>query len=163
MTKVNQSFVLSMPGFAITCTKLSLSKMEIIAKSDGKAKAWIFAGCSTTDGEPICKLAGIEIETKPLVFEAEDLGTKEAKIVVKPETGKALADIEIAGSLCALSGEEPIKGQITVSLPTGQEEKTEQEIVANTPSGEVDIGAGSATLTGKAGLELESGDAWSYH
>ena len=58
----------------------------------------------------------------------------------------------------------PIKGTVTLQVPKGQTEATEQELTAE---GKLSKGltwySTSVYLTGKVKLKLASGKAWSFH
>jgi hypothetical protein len=145
----------------IECTGISLNGAEIVAPSKGAATSIVFKGCTASGGG--CSISKTEIGTLPITAELTQQGVLEAKGAFLPATGKTFATIKYEGSECALSGVQPVTGKATLSMPTGQMEKTSQEVkLSTTTEGELKIGSGSATLKGAYLLQLATGQPWSF-
>jgi hypothetical protein len=168
-TKIDEAFVLTTwGGMEIECSNVKAVRSEIVGPNVLQATALKFAGCSVTEGNGTCQLEGKTIETVPLKVTASLGSTKpNDTLVFKPEKGEKLFSFAYhsTGEECALEGTHEVKGKITTTAPTGQEELAEQEVVFDTSVGALEIkeGVSSDGLKGKAKLKLESGQAWSFH
>jgi len=171
---VDKNAILSVPklGMTIECTGPNLKGVEpeIIAEKSGKAKHLIFEACSVTKPTN-CKLVGqpTNIETNPIEATVA-LGSGKTDKVTFSTTSANFVEVNFAATeLCALEGLQPIKGQVTVNAPTGQEELTLQAIegLGTTENHSLEIGKASPNKAyiegGKALLKLESGSKWSFH
>jgi hypothetical protein len=79
------------------------------------------------------------------------------------EAAKAvLSDVEFKGETCPLSGEQLVKGKVSVDLPAGQTEQISHEFKFDS-LGEFKLGSFAGTLTGSGLAKLASGKTWSYH
>jgi hypothetical protein len=163
---VDKNSKLTAAEVTIECTGKTLNGAgpEIKAGNTGHAKSLEFTGCKSTT--ETCKLGGGNatgiIGTLPVNAEATLSGALGVVAKFTPET-KLFATIDYEGSKCALAGVQAIKGKVTVTAPTGQDERTAQEIVANVTeaSDELQVGSSAAEFTGSALLELSKGEKWS--
>src|ERR1700723_2201185 len=165
--RVTQNAVFTFNNISITCTTGGGGMAGVIeSPSMGSAASIVFGNCSVTSGNPPCTLEMPgepgTIGTAPVLAEVTLEGVLAAKAVFKPRTKSAFATIKFAGATCSVSGVEAIGGAATVSMPTGQDSRTSQEVVINTPSGELKMGSNAVTLTGKVLLKLASGLPWDF-
>jgi hypothetical protein len=131
-----------------------------------KAAALVFTNCNVTKGNPTCELekANETITTVPVTATVKTGTGTAVSGVIKPQTGKEFTAIKFKGASCSLKGEQAVKTKTgaTISGPEGQTELEEQPIVANTGSGELEVGSSAATLKGKAKLKLTTAEKWSF-
>lgn len=153
---------LSFSTITVECTGLEGVKPEILHPDSFSADKLVFSGCKASGGN--CALVGTTINTLPVTALVLLSGvTLAVHEVVKPKTKTIFATFEFSGASCAFASEvQPVSGTALLSAPTGMSENTEQEIVANTASGELKLGSSAATLKGKAKLKLASGLPWSF-
>jgi hypothetical protein len=148
---------LSIPSFGIVaeCSKFESQKAFLTGPNTGKAEGISFGGCAIKGSS--CKLGSSTITTVPLKSgPAKPLeGGKEGESVTSPETGTRLTTIEFTGGECAIAGKQSINGTAKEIAPTGQEEKTEQEILVK--SGEVKVGSVTGHMTIEEKIKLASG------
>jgi hypothetical protein len=149
---------LSIPMFGIVaeCSKFESQKAFLTGPNTGKAEGISFSGCAIKGSS--CKLGSSTITTVPLksgpAKPVEGSG-KEGESITSPETGTTLTTVEFVGGECAITGKQAINGSAREIAPTGQEEKTEQEIVVK--SGEVKVGAVTGHMTIEEKIKLASG------
>lgn len=163
---VDENGLLKGAGVTITCTSKTLEgvspEIEGAAPGDkGKASSLVFKECAANAN---CTLATKTIGTLPLTATAT-LGTSPAvNVLFKPTSGTIFTTIKFNGAECALLGTQPVTGQAKIAAPTGQTEKTIQEIAANVTeaSGELKIGSSPAELKGAALLQLSTSKGWSF-
>jgi hypothetical protein len=168
--QVDESTVLNVPsiGIRLTCTggtgKVLKGKGPYIqGPNTGGAESLIFQGCSEI--QPVGCTIAEEIPTEPVVATLETSAkSPEDRIVFAPGK-KVFANVEFKGS-CALAGEKPVNGKVTVAGPTGQSELTMQALapLGTTENNSLEQGGGKAYLEkGRALLLLASGVTWSFH
>jgi len=159
---VDENAQLTASGVTIECTGKNLNGLspKIEAGSMGSVTSLIFTGCKALG--TTCTIESTEIGTVPVLAEATLEGSLGVKVVFSPQSGTIFATIKYLGASCALLGLKPVTGKASVSAPTGQDEQVLQQIVANTASGELQVGSASATLKGKALLKLATSSPWSY-
>jgi hypothetical protein len=151
-------------GVTIECKGGTLNGIapEIKSPNLGAAKSLEFTGCKSITAN--CEISPEKINTVPLLAEATLEGALAVKVLFKPETKNTFTTVEYTGALCALQGVQPVTGKATVSAPTGQDERTLQQLNANVTetSGELKVGSSPAELKGVALLRLASGEPWSF-
>lgn len=163
---VDENGLLKAAGVTIECTGKNLegTNPQIEVPNKGSASALIFTECESIT--PTCKLNTKTIGTVPLTATVALVAgsAKEDLATFLPKTKTIFATIKYEGAECALLGTQPVSGKALVKGPTGQEEKTLQEIVANVSeeTGELKVGSSPAELKGAALLKLASGNKWSY-
>jgi hypothetical protein len=145
-------------GLSINCTGLQNSEASIVGTASFEGKALTFTGCSSN--APACPVTPT-ISTKEVSGSAA-LGAKspESTLTIKPKTGENLMTLKFTGSRCAISA-LPVKGQFTMTLPEGQTEQSEHELVVS--STELKTAGNTDTLTGAVKDKLASGSEWSFH
>ncbi len=164
---VTQAFDFESEGLTIKCSGFASTKFSVEGLVAISANVLQFKGCEVATGE--CKLEGNIIET-PAKIELIGTAKKETapkdSVAISPKTGPKLFEaITLTGPNCAFKGPQPITGKLTLLMPAGQNENTEQEFTANTTPGEIKIGSSAATLTGKMKLKLvpePNVDEWSF-
>jgi hypothetical protein len=160
---VDQVGVLEGGGVTITCTGKTLNSITPEIKSPTKAAANTveFTGCKAA--EP-CTLAAEKINTDPVLEEATLEGVLALIGTLKPEVGTVFTTIKFSGAECGLSGTTPIKGEVKVLEPTGQDERTLQlsNLITTAASGVLELGSSAASLSGSALFELAHGELWSF-
>ena len=88
------------------------------------------------------------------------------RVIFLPKTGTEFVTLEFVGGSCAIAGEKPVKGSVTVGASTGQTENTLQPIegLGSKENNSLTIGGHPTFLEGgKALLKLASGSKWSFH
>ncbi|HUN79516.1 MAG TPA: hypothetical protein VMU32_11380 [Solirubrobacteraceae bacterium] len=160
--KVTENYKLTSAGVTVECSgnTVNSTSPELLSPDKASASSIIFTHCEPLGGE--CTIPRSELGTVPIELEATLEGSKEVRAVIKPKTGKIFASIQYEGSKCALAGVKTIKGKATAIKPTEQQERTLQESVLDTGSGELEIGNVEATLKGKALHKLASSKTWSF-
>ena len=142
---------------------ITLHSASISSPGSGQVEHLTFAGCKMIS-PAACKLASETIESKPLTLTAA-LGAKspEDTVLVKPTTGKTIAELIVNGEGCPFGEPSILTGKMTLVLPKGREELIEQELTARTGEHELEWENVEATLQGKSKLKLTSGAVWSFH
>lgn len=161
---VDENGKLTFSEITVECNGSSLEGIspQITHPDSGSASSLVFSACKTVAGSS-CTLVGTKISTVPITALVSTVGTLEVSVVFKPKTKTTFATIEFTGASCSIANEvQPVTGQATVKGPTGQDERTLQQIVANTTSGELKVGSSAAVLKGAALLQLASKLGWSY-
>jgi hypothetical protein len=149
-------------GLNIECKgPLDGTKPEIKSSNTGSAQALTFTECTT--GNENCSVP-TSIGTVPVLAEATLEGALAVPVKFKPETGTIFATIKFSGEKCSVAGIKPVTGKVTASGPTGQDERTTQELAVNVTvaSAELFIASSAASLKGAALLKLQSGQGWSF-
>lgn len=126
-------------------------------------------GCSITHPLSGCKTQPANQTIDTLAVNGSPFLTKPTQdsLLISPQTKNTLAEIEFnEENTCALAGLEPLKGELTVGMPTGQTEEVAQAIVGlgSVENNSLEIGAGNKTylIGGKILLTLASGSKWSF-
>lgn len=159
---VDEAFKLEVPSVATTVkcsgSTLSSTSPEIVAPSRIAMASITFSSCKT-EGTGGCTLAAETISSLPLLAELTELTYPEDKAAFTPKTKKTFAAIHFEGGTCALAGIQPVTAatKLSATLPTGQEEKTLQQIKVKTTKGDLKLGLNEAELTGAALIKLGSG------
>jgi hypothetical protein len=152
-------------GAMIRCTGVELKGASIAAPGGGSAEHLVFKGCAFTSGN--CSLKGTTIESKSLALTAALGGSgPEDTLVVKPASGKVLAEFTLTGASCARAGLYDLTGKVTLVLPSGREELVEQEVSMRTSAVSEELrldGETGVSLKGAVKAELASGKAWSFN
>ncbi len=156
---VDESYVLKFGGITIKCASKTLSSVapELVAPNKLTASSLVFGECAASGEE--CSLEQTQIGTRPLTAELTEEGTLQDKTVLTPKTGTLFATIKLTGATCSETGKIAITGKAATTLPTGQSEKTLQEVDTNAPSGELKVGSASATLKGDASMKTGGASA----
>jgi hypothetical protein len=153
----------------VTCTSVSSydeGKSEIAAPGILKlgTGSLILRNCQLTmppAEDEFCELTSPSIEFKAL----------EAKMALGGKSPEDLAEFAKANwtkfwieSTCSWEGGDlfTISGTLTVKVPTGRTESTEQELVFEKAPG-LSSEDGPVYITGKIKLKLASGEKWSFH
>jgi hypothetical protein len=152
-------------GATIVCTGVELKGASIAAPSGGSAEHLVFKGCAFISGN--CSLKGTSIESKSLALTAALGGSgPEDTLVVKPASGKVLAEFTLTGASCARAGVYDLTGKVTLVLPSGREELAEQEVSMRTSAASAELrldGETAVSLKGAVKAELASGKDWSFN
>jgi hypothetical protein len=167
---VHEAPVLNVPSLKIklSCTGLDVEEGFIIGGSSlDKAGSLKFLGCKVI--EPVsstCVLAEEVIKVSAVLSKATLFGTLAARILFSPEQGNLFAEVPFSeANTCALSGNEPVKGRVTVAAPLGQDELLLQPIegLGETENHSLEIAAGNAAFIekGKILLRLVNDSKWS--
>jgi hypothetical protein len=164
---VDETLTLKVPTIPIELTCTGGTNKTLLAKKpeiEGKNKAYVeslkFTGCSVKEST-LCT-TNETIETLPILTTTVEGAYPEDKLVVSPKN-KTLAFLEFLGTNCALAGDNPLKGEVTLKMPTGQEEQATQAIegLGSTENNSLELGADKAYIDGgKTLLKLESGKEW---
>ncbi len=171
---VEDSVVLSIPAIhiVVSCegSTLGAEKPEIVSTNTLKAKSVIFKECWTSEPATRCALENqpINIPTEPIrgVMSLGLTKTTADQMVLSPQTKKILATIPFAtGNTCALEGEEPLAGNVTVRAPTGQSEETLQAIkgLGSMENNSLEIAGIKTFVEACPVLKLASGSKWGFH
>jgi hypothetical protein len=158
----DETAVLNGGGLNIECSGPGdQTKPEIKSPNKGSAASVIFTGCMTKDAN--CSVPA-SIGTVPVLGEATLEGALAVQVKFKPETGTIFATLKFSGEICSVAGIKPVTGKVTASRPTGQDERTVQEMVVNTTegAGELFIASSAASLKGAALAKLQNGLPWSF-
>jgi hypothetical protein len=151
-------------GAMIRCAGVELKSASIVAPSGGSAEHLVFKGCGFISGS--CSLKGTTIESRSLVLAAALGGSgPEDALVVKPASGKVLAEFTLTGASCARAGVDDLTGKVTLVLPSGREELVEQEVSMRTSAAGEELrldGETGVSLKGAVKAGLVSGKAWSF-
>ena len=95
-------------------------------------------------------------------------GSSEDRVTVTPSTKTILATIpfaEKAGS-CPLTGEQAVRGSVTLAMPKGQDEASTQVIegLGSVENNSLEVDGDKGYIeSGKALVTLASGSKWSFH
>jgi hypothetical protein len=160
---VDESVLFKAAGVTIKCagSTLGISGAQLTPAGEMvDLVSLIFTECFTNEN---CKITK-SLSTTPILIHVDLDGPLHTLYLFLPKTKNTFATISYEGEKCALLGTQPLTGKFTVTAPTGQEEKTLQEIEAAVTEGssELKIGSSSAELKGKALLKLVSGETWSF-
>jgi hypothetical protein len=154
-------------GMEFKCHKARAWKSEIVAKSGIKVSL-IYNGCETTVPATGCN---IEEEMWGWPIEgalSKGAGTEDSVVFTGEGTSKRLWQMAWPeGPGCGFGNWAPnYRGKVTLSLPTGQTEATEQTFSflgeKESPRGFTLEGSDPSTVSGKIKLKLKSGLAWAY-
>src|SRR6202035_4540213 len=98
----------------VTCTGSTLDGSDplIIGENKGLASALTFLGCSELT--PANCSVTTTIKTEGINASVTTLGSKEDRVTFSPEVGKVFTDIEFKGGTCAVAGEKPVSGSVTI-------------------------------------------------
>lgn len=160
---VDENFQLKAAGVTTTCTgnTLESTSPELAASGEMYDESTLkIRQCSANSGcigPNTINFTSILVDVAPFLL----IFTKQK---VLPKTKTTLATIKFEGATCALLGVQPLTGKFLLNGPTGQEERTLQEIqaAATEESAELKLGSSSAELKGEALLKLVSGATWSF-
>jgi len=164
--KVDQSGFLksSAANVELECSGTTLNGVapEITSPSKGSASSLIFTSCIALS--PNCTIGSSEIKTVPLLAEVTLEGVLAVIATFKPETKSVFATFLFNGEKCAAEGLNAVTGTAKVLAPTGQDERTLQQInaIATEVSNELKVGSSAAELKGSALLKLASSLEWSF-
>lgn len=155
-------------GAAVQCVgNIELKNAKITSPGTGQVEHMILNEC-TMQASPSCTVEHQRIETAPLTMEAA-LGSKspEDTVIFKPTAGKTNSpwmEIQVPNEACFWYPRITITGQAKFIMPTGREEKAEQEIIFHAGTGELRNGSFEVkfTETSKSKFKLASGKAWSF-
>jgi hypothetical protein len=155
---------LKFSGTTVACSGKTLNGVTPLIESTNKGSVASlgFTGCATLAGEK-CELVGTTINTLPIKVEATLDGTAAVNATFTPKTGTVFTTLLFTGATCAIGNEvQGVTGKATVLAPTGQSERTLQQINVTTAGTELFVGESTATLEGSALLKLASGKTWSF-
>jgi hypothetical protein len=131
---VQKSFEISIPAakVVVTCSAKTFSDsgFELVATAGARAHSLTFEGCATTEPSKGCELTTSTIATEPITGTARSVTkTSEDRLTLSPQTKNLLANLDFAeANTCAFNTQEPLKGALTMDMPTGQYEEEEQEL-----------------------------------
>jgi hypothetical protein len=162
------------PYLQVTCTSLNGTKLEAITAPATLKGAFGLGGCKVTKPtEKSCELEnGESLWTDPLEAKLAlgAISPEDAAEFSAVNARKQWMEVNLREDGCAsLIGIAPgneweIRGKLTVKVPTGQQESTEQELVFEHAEGLYSFNTGQpVSITGKLKLKLASGKAWSFH
>lgn len=160
--KVDQEFKLKAAGLTFECPSTNPGNIagSFVAPNKIEATNATLLGCSAS-GPSGCSIPKT-INVLPTVAEATLDGLLAVKVTIKPKTKTVLLTTEFKGEECALAGPESVTGQASVLAPTGQDERTLQQIVSTTVSGELKASGEPAEVVGSALVQLLTGETWSF-
>jgi hypothetical protein len=159
---VDQSAVLKFKEITVTCKGKTLNGLAPIIESSnkGSASSLEFTECAAAGK---CELVGTKINTAPISVEATLDGVLAVTATFKPKTTNVFTTLLFTGTLCGIGGEvQGVTGHVAVLAPTGQDERTVQQINVDAAGTALEVGEAPATLTGSALLKLASGKTWSF-
>jgi hypothetical protein len=149
---------------AVRCHGETLNEVNIQIESAtemGASSKLEFTGCSANEN---CTVP-TTISTEPVLVDVTLDGPLAIWATFLPKTKTIFATIPLEGEKCALAGNVVIIGKAKMLVPTGQDERTLQLLVANVTegSGELKTSLGlAAELKSSALLRLASGESWSF-
>lgn len=161
---VDKVSTLTAGGVTVTCSGSTLNSVSPVingATEMGNASSLEFTSCA---GNTVCLLGGSTIKTLPVLLDL----TLDGALAVKgrflaTNSSKLLATLKFEGVECALAGTQGVTGSATVLAPTGQDERTLQQLNATSEeSGSLKLGPSAATLTGSILVRLASGEPFSF-
>ncbi len=165
---VDESVIFNVPGFnlRISCSGSNAIASTLVGENKGEAEARIFEGCSEVSPAN-CKLTTRTIETESVqtTFIAVTK-TSEARFILEPKkTNGNFAILAFEGT-CVFAGEQPVKGVVKGSLPTGQIEEVSQAVeglgsAEGNNSMELDKNK-VFVEKGRGLVKLVSGSKWSF-
>lgn len=155
--------------FRILCKGSTLREeaLEIIGINEGRAKSLSLEQCETIEPASRCELVEqpTTIKTQPIkITTTKGPSAPEDRLIISPATKINLAIFEFVES-CALR-EFGINGSVTMRLPTGQTEASEQplEELGSVENNSAEVGGMKVFLEGgRMLLKLKSGSKWSFH
>lgn len=119
----------------------------------------------------VCSLASTAsvIQSEPLTGTlTKGPGASEDRLTIRPVSKAVLATIPFAeteGGSCPVSGEQPVKGSVTLSLPKGQVEEATQVVegLGSVENNSLEVAGDKIYVEGgKALVKLASGSKWSF-
>jgi hypothetical protein len=161
---VDSPAVLNSPVETVKITCAGLDGLDpLIFGSDQGSAVLKFLTCSELT--PANCSVEPTLETEP-VLALVKTGTGEADRVIFTPEKKTFIVVNFSGTICAIAGEKPVSGAVTVGAPTGQLELASQAIegLGSTENNSLFLGGHPAFIEGgKALLKLATGAAWSFH
>lgn len=128
-----------------------------------------YLSCNTTKPATGCALTekNQSITFGPARGRAFLATSPEDRILLSAATKGTLAEINFSeANTCAFAGPEPVKGSVTLGLPTGQTESVAQAVtgLGSVENNSLEIGAGNKAFIdgGRALSTLASGSKWSF-
>jgi len=171
--KVDEVSTLLVPNLSISvvCSGSTLDAVspEIIGGDTAKAASLRFLDCNTTKPATGCALATANqtIPTLGITATAKEATYPDEKLLVAAQTKNTLAEMEFnEANTCAFNGLEPVKGSLTLNVPTLQEERAVLPVEGqgSIENNSLEIGSGNKAFIdgGKALLKLASGKVFSH-
>jgi hypothetical protein len=170
--KVDTPILLAIPAakIKVQCKGglLGGTSPEIVGTNSGRATALIFEGCETVEPPTKCVLTGqpTNINTEPVKLAvAKGLKAPEDRLTVTPSTKSTFMLLPFSGTnTCAFDAETPVKGAVTMSMPTGESEEAAQALegVGSLENNSLEAIGFKIFITGRALLKLNSGSKWSF-
>ena len=163
------SLVSGAAGVLLLCTGGALGLMlagapVMTAANIWKAESLTFMGCSVM--LPAECTVQAEIQTVPVEGTMRTSTGQAVTEAIKPQTGKLIAEIEFTGAKCSAAGSQPVAGQVTTFMATGQTEWAMQpeEGLGTMENNSLFIGPGHAYLeAGRSLLLTANGLPFSFH
>jgi|ERR1700722_76970 len=128
-----------------------------------------FLLCNTTKPATGCALAE---KNQSITFGASQgrvflAKTPEDRVLLSADTKNTFTEINFSeANTCAFNGLEPVKGSVTLSLPTGQTEEVAQVMtgLGSVENNSLEIGTGNKAFIdgGRVLRTLASGSKWSF-
>jgi hypothetical protein len=157
---VEEALTFAVPslGLKMQCTGLNFWKPEIVAPGTLKVSEPVLSGCKDLEGPTGCKISE---ESEGLAGSATlALGTAPED---KAEFASSIFALKFT-SCGAFEGPMRFTGKLLLSVPTGQQEQTEQAFVGvGTKSTTLQYEGNAVYVTGKFKLKLASDSLWSFH
>ncbi|HEY3827583.1 MAG TPA: hypothetical protein VGL57_00155 [Solirubrobacteraceae bacterium] len=160
---VDKNGVLRFSSLIIECTGKTLNGVAPLIESTNKGSVTSlgFTGCATVGGK--CTLVGTTINTLPISVEATLDGLLAVTATFKPKAGTLFTTLLFTGATCAFGNEVlGLSGHVAVLVPTGQDERTLQQINVAAAGTELFLDESPLTFEGSALLRLASGKTWSF-
>jgi hypothetical protein len=158
----HETAVLNGAGLNLECGgSLDLVNGKLISPNRDSANIVIILGCETKNGG--CEVPS-SISTNSILSEATLAGVLGLAVKLTPETGTLLVTVRYSGALCPVAGNKPVTGKVAATMPTGQRERTDQELNVNVTegSGELFIASTAASLKASFAFLLQSHQTWSF-
>lgn len=155
----------------ITCTGSSVDNEDDLVRSPEKEfiRSVKYLGCSELTPSHCTVETTIETETEAgrgILILAFTISPSTVGKIFSPESGSTLAVIGFAGTTCAVAGEKPLNGSVTLHAPSGQIESTLQAVEdqGSVENNSLRVAGHPAFLEGgRVLLKLASGSRWSFH
>lgn len=169
---VDSEIVLNIPNTRIKVTCISNSSTwhdsEVVPPNEILVELMELRTCEVAE-PAACTLSGqpVNIRTTPLKAVVTKGTTPADKVTFLPRTGTLFTELTFESGTCALEGIQPVRGQVTLNMPAGQNESTLQafEGLGTVENNSLTIGAGSRLYLegGRQLVYLASESKWSFH
>ena len=162
------ALVSGVAGTSILCTGGTTVQVLEAGSTINMSSTWtgtmVFMGCSAM--EPAECDVQEEIGTEPLEATLKTSTAPADTDVIKPKTGSLLTTLAFTGEKCSAIGEDPVRGQLTALMPSGQTELAMQpaEGLGTMENNSLFIGSSHAYIeAGRSLLLVSSAQPFSFH